>query len=131
MVRAACLVLLCALALVAGCQRGPEVGTVKGTITLDGKPVEGGIVRFVPADGNSQPADCVITGGAYTVTMPLGEKKVEIFWAKSKSDAPIDTANQGSEQIVQMIPQHYNTQTTLTYAVVKGEEQKDFALSSK
>lgn len=117
--------------VLSGCQRGPEVGTVKGTIALDGRPVEGGIVRFVPADGNSQPADCVITDGAYTVTMPLGEKKVEIFWAKSASDAPIDTASQGNEKIVQMIPAKYNTQTTLTHTIVKGEAQQDFALSSK
>jgi hypothetical protein len=128
MLRAACVVLVC---LFAGCQRGPEVGTVKGTITLDGRPVEGGIVRFVPADGNSQPADCVITGGAYTVTMPLGEKNVEIFWAKSKSDAPIDTASQGSEQVVQMIPPQYNTQTTLAHTVAKGEQNRDFQLTSK
>jgi hypothetical protein len=117
--------------VLVGCQRGPEVGTVKGTITIDGRPVDGGIVRFVPADGNSQPADCVITGGAYTVTMPVGEKNVEIFWAKSASDAPIDTASQGTEKIVQMIPAKYNTQTTLTHVIAKGDEQKDFELSSK
>ena len=129
MLRAACVLLLSAA--LCGCQRGPEVGTVKGTISLDGQPVEGGIVRFVPADGNSQPADCVITDGAYIVTMPLGEKKVEVFWAKSKSDLPVDTAGQGNEQIVQMIPARYNTQTTLSHTVVKGEEQKDFQLSTK
>ena len=117
--------------LFTGCQRGPAVGTVKGTVTIDGQPVEGGVVRFVPADGNSQPADCIITGGAYTVTMPVGEKKVEVFWAKSRSDAPVDTAGQGNEQIVQMVPAKYNTQSTLTHVVAEGEAQQDFALSSK
>src|SRR5262245_47881923 len=54
--------------LLVGCNRGPAVGTVKGTITIDGQPVDGGLIRLVPADGNSQPADCVVQAGTYTVT---------------------------------------------------------------
>jgi hypothetical protein len=115
--------------LLAGCARGPAVGTVHGQITLDGQPIEGGLIRLVPADGNSQPADCIITAGSYTITMPVGEKKVEIYWAKSASAGKIDTASQGTEQVMQMIPPKYNTQTTLTYTVEEGAAVKDFALT--
>jgi hypothetical protein len=123
--------LCCCSASLVGCNRGPVLGTVKGTITIDGQPVDGGIVRFVPAAGESQPADSRVTAGAYSVTMPIGEKKVEIFWAKSTSGQPIDTASQGNEQLVQMIPPKYNAQTTLTYNIVAGEQVKDFSLTSK
>ena len=116
--------------LLAGCNPGPPQGTVTGNVTLDGQPVEGGIIRFVPADGNSQPADSPITGGAYSVTMQTGEKKVEIYWAPSSGKAA-DTASQGAEPIVQRIPAKYNAQTTLTYEIVKGKQTKDFALASK
>ena len=126
--RIALLFLLCVL--FTGCDTGPAQGTVSGTVTLDGKSVDGGLIRFVPADGNTQPADSVITGGAYTVTMPVGEKKVEVYWAPS-SGKGADTATQGAEQIVQRIPAKYNAQTTLSYAIVKGKQTKDFPLTSK
>jgi len=122
--------ILLLVALLAGCSRGPAVGTVKGTITLDGQPVDGGLIRLVPADGNSQPADCIVKGGAYSVTMPVGEKKVEIYWTKGGS-GKVDTATQGTEQIIQMVPAKYNTETMLTCTLQKGTATKDFTLRSR
>ena len=116
---------------VAGCSRGPAVGTVVGRVTLDGQPVDGGLIRLVPADGNSQPADCMITAGAYSITMPVGEKRVEIYWTKTTAPGKIDTASQGSEQVVTLVPAKYNTQSTLTHTVAKGQAVKDFSLDSK
>jgi hypothetical protein len=116
--------------VVLGCNRGPAVGTVKGTITLDGQPVDGGLIRLVPANGQSQPADCQVKGGAYSVTMPVGEKKVEIYWTKT-AGGPVDTATQGMEKVIPLVPAKYNTQTTLTYALEKGTAVKDWALTSQ
>jgi hypothetical protein len=114
--------------ILVGCNQGPPKGTVKGTVTLDGEPVDGGVITFVPSDGNSQPEAVPITAGEYSVTMPLGEKRVEIYWAPSSAQT-IDTATQGREQIVQRIPAKYNAQSTLTHTVTKGEARKDFALT--
>jgi hypothetical protein len=122
---------LCVLTVLAvGCDRGPAMGTVKGTVTMDGQLVDGGLIRMVPADGNSQPADCQIMGGAYTITMPVGEKKVEVYWTKG-GGGKVDTASQGTEKVVQLVPAKYNTESTLTYTVEKGQAAKDFALTSK
>ena len=114
--------------LLTGCDQGPPKGTVKGTVTLDGQLVDGGVITFVPSDGNSQPEAVQITGGEYSVTMPVGDKRVEIYWAPSGGQAA-DTASQGREQIVQRIPAKYNAQSTLTHTVTKGEARKDFALT--
>jgi len=95
---------------------------------LDGERVDGGVITFVPCDGNSQPEAVLITAGEYSVTMPVGDKRVEIHWAPSGGQA-VDTANQGREQIVQRIPAKYNAQSTLTHTVTKGEARKDFALT--
>lgn len=114
--------------VLAGCNQGPPRGTVKGTVTLDGQPVDGGVITFVPADGNSQPEAVPITAGEYSVTMPVGDKRVEIYWAPSGGQSA-DTATQGREQIVQRIPAKYNAQSTLTHTVTKGEAHKDFALT--
>ena len=120
---------LCLVALlVVGCTRGPAIGTVKGRVTMDGQVVDGGLIRLVPADGNSQPADCIITGGNYSITMPVGDKKVEIYWTKG-GGGKVDTATQGTEQVIAMIPPKYNTQTELTYTVESGTATKDFALT--
>jgi hypothetical protein len=114
--------------LLAGCDQGPPKGTVKGTVTLEGQPVDAGVITFVPSDGNSQPEAVTITAGEYSVTMPVGDKRVEIYWAPSAGQVG-DTATQGREQIVQRIPAKYNAQSTLTHTVVKGAARKDFALT--
>lgn len=119
------------LLVVCGCQRGPAVGTLKGNVTLDGVPVDGGLIRLVPADGNSQPADCQITAGAYSITMPVGEKKVEVYWTKSSGKGPVDTASQGSEKIITMVPPQFNVESKLVVTVDKGETTKDFALTTR
>lgn len=128
--RFALLVLNCFL--LAGCDRGPAQGTVKGTVTLDGQPVENGMIRFVPTDGGTQPADSPVVSGVYSVTIVPGEKKVEVTWGKSRSGAKAsDTASQGSDQIIEAIPFKYNSQTTLMYKVVEGEQRKHFELTTK
>jgi hypothetical protein len=86
---------------------------------------------MVPTDGQTQPADCRITAGAYSITMAIGEKKVEIYWTKTSAPGAIDTASQGTEKVVSLIPAKYNTETTLTHIVEKGAHTKDFALTSK
>lgn len=41
------------LSLIAGCGRGdlPPLGTVSGTVTLDGEPLPGVIISFKPDEG--------------------------------------------------------------------------------
>ena len=81
-------------------------------------------------DGNSQPADCPIAAGNYSITMPLGEKKVEIYWTKGGA-ATVDTASQGSEKIVTLVPPKYNVESTMTVTIEKGEAEKNFELTSR
>jgi hypothetical protein len=122
--------LIYAAIIITGCSQGPTVGTVKGTITMDGQPLDGNaLIRMVPKDSQSQPADCIVKGGAYSITMPVGEKKVEIYWTKTDGPGKLDTASQGSEKVVVLVPAKYNTETTLTYTVEKGTHTKDFDLT--
>jgi hypothetical protein len=131
-VKYALLLLLCLALFLSGCETGPEAGTVTGQVTLDGQPVDGGMIRFIPVNGESQPGDSPITAGAYSATMPVGEKKVEITWGRPRGGGAVsvDTASQGNEVFVETIPRTYNgSGTTLRYTVVKGEQKKDFALT--
>ncbi len=46
--------LFCGLSLLAGCSDGgPELREVTGRVTVDGKPVPGAILTFVPTAGGS------------------------------------------------------------------------------
>jgi hypothetical protein len=122
--------LLCLL-IGGSCQQGPLIGTISGTVTLDGKPVEDGFIRMVPADGQSQPADGPVTAGQYSITMPIGDKKVEIYWAKGRgAGKTVDTAST-PEQVIQLIPNRYNAETILTCTVAKGDQTKNFELTTK
>jgi hypothetical protein len=63
--------------------------------------------------------------------MPVGEKKVEIYWTKTSGPGKLDTASQGSEKVVTLVPPKYNTESTLSVTVEKGEAVKDFELSTR
>jgi hypothetical protein len=130
-VRSLIICLALAGGLATGCNRGPEQGTVTGRVTLDGRAVDGGMIRFVPADGATQPGDSPLTAGAYTVTMQTGAKKVEVYWGRPKGSAvAVDTASQGNETIIETIPRKYNSQTELSYDIAPGEQVKDFPLTT-
>jgi hypothetical protein len=112
----------------AGCEKPPPQGTVHGTVTLNGEPVDGGLIRMVPVEGDAQSADTVVTQGKYELTLPLGKKKVELTWSKD-SGAPPDTASQGTvPPPKELFPPKYNSQTTLEYEVTPGRVEKNWDL---
>ena len=59
-----------ALVSLAGCgASNPPTFPVSGTVTLDGKPVEGAAVLFIPFDGTGQPASAMSdASGNYALT---------------------------------------------------------------
>jgi hypothetical protein len=67
----ACAFAACAggLLLLAGCSKGPRRVAAGGTVTLDGKPLEGGILYFNPDEskGNTARVSCTspIQDGRY------------------------------------------------------------------
>ena len=63
-------ILLCvATFLIAGCGRSdlPELGTVSGTVSLDGKPLADAIVNFTPEQGGRPSTGQTDTTGHYTL----------------------------------------------------------------
>lgn len=51
--RAAHFALIPLIAIVAGCGGGPKLATASGIVTLDGKPLEGATLSFIPTPGNA------------------------------------------------------------------------------
>lgn len=123
------LVLLLVAAMIfagSGCGRSdlPPLGRVRGTVTLDGKPLAGAVLHFQPEKG--RPALANTDGqGNYEVSYvdgvkgtTLGTNKVRVLWPEGeKGSAPI--------------PEKYGSKSTLTVDVKAGNNTFDVKMDSK
>ena len=115
-------------------------GAVSGRITLDGQPVDGGTVNFIPtSDSEGSAVWGEIKGGLYSLSggngSTVGQNRVEIRWPKKTgrripmaAPAPPDAM---IEQTIEAIPARYNTQSELHVEVQQGENTFNFELVSK
>lgn len=68
--------MLSTVAAVAGCgPSGPAIAEIKGKVTLDGKPLTGGGISFIPQTAKGVRSSGVINAqGEFTVYTPSGQK---------------------------------------------------------
>jgi hypothetical protein len=125
--RLALILLVSAVAISSvGCGRGdmPDLGRVKGTVTLEGKPLGGVVVIFVPENGRPSMANADPSGNYdlnYTDEVKgakVGNCTVSVQWP----DGEAGTAK---------IPAKYNVKTELKKEVKSGSNTIDLALESK
>ncbi len=109
-----------------GCGRSdlPPLGRVRGTVTLDGKPLSGAVVTFQPEKGRPAVAntdsngnyEVMYTDGVRGAT--VGRNSVRVLWPDGESgSAPI--------------PDKYNAKSTLTFEVKPGNNTFDIKMESK
>jgi hypothetical protein len=83
-----CFVLL----VFAGCtDKSPGLAAtakVAGSVTLDGKPMEGGEVRFVIP--GQPPQSIPVQGGNFSGEAYVGSNRVEVLWEKDGPPHPMD-----------------------------------------
>jgi hypothetical protein len=110
-----------------GC--GPAPATVSGEVTVDGKPVERGVITYSAADETkAQPATSELKNGKYEIKTVAGKKFVSISAFKivekrKESDAP------NSEWVD--VTEPFFTKSNLTFEVKPGANTKDWSLDSK
>jgi len=109
-----------------GCGRSdlPPLGRVRGTVTLDGKPLSGVVVTFQPEKGRPAVAN-TDSNGNYDVIYTEGVKganvgpnTVRVLWPDGESGGP-------------PIPDKYNAKTTLKFDVKPGNNTFDIKMESK
>jgi hypothetical protein len=117
----------------AGCSSDPSFGIVTGEVTLDGQALKGGVIRFVPADGQTPTADAAIVDGRFRATVPPGLKRVEICAPKVTGRHKMyDTPGSPVvDQVEELLPARYNVLSELTMTVEMGRQKKRFALTTK
>ena len=129
--------LLCA---VSGCGSEPAyTGPIRipltGKVTIDGAPVGGGTISFIPtAKGN--PAGGEISNGTYTVSEEKGANagphRVEIRWLKPTGEKVKDSdTGEMVDVFKESIPAKFNDQSELKAEISADKKTFDFDLSSK
>lgn len=120
----------------------PDLGTVSGKVTLDGKPAPNVIVTFYPDEGRPSSGKTDDSGMytlQYTADSPgakVGNHKVQISVPETTTG---EEGGEGGEAEPAeamppdwvKIPAKYNTETELTAQVEAGENTKDFELTSQ
>jgi hypothetical protein len=124
-------ILLCSV-LLAGCAKKSNRSTVTGNVMLDGQPLKTGIIRFVPADGQTSTADGRIDDGKFSVNVPPGDKRVSISSQKviGKRKAQDMPESPMIDIVEEILPAKYNVQSDLTLKVDAGSQEKNFDLKS-
>lgn len=133
-------ILICVFLMIAGCNSGPEdmpeIGTVTGTVTLDGQPLEAADIFFAPENGRTS-TGTTDAAGKYELTYnpttkgaKIGKNMVRITTFKEFEGDP-DAKNSKEPARKELVPSEYNQKTTLTADVKAGENTFDFDLKSK
>ena len=111
-----------------GCGQGTaayEGVPVKGTVTLDGKPLDEGEIQFKTVATGA--LDTIpIQAGQFSGTAQAGQKRVEIFAFKTAAPPPSTVPGPPPEvQKTNYLPARYNTASTLS-AEVKSAGPNEF-----
>jgi len=116
-----------------GCDSGPRMYPVSGTVTLDGQPVPEGDIAFLDPDNQIGPDAGKIKDGKFAFKTKAGKKMVEIRAARMQKPPPGADGPGGAEPaFIEYLPERYNEKTELTAEVASGgPNQYEFKLTSK
>jgi len=135
----ACAVALLLLAVV-GCgakeYSGEKRFALSGKVTVDGQPMEHGLISFLPQVETGKVAGGPITNGAYSIAEPMGptagKYRVEVHWNKPTGrrvkDAYGEEIMDGTEE---GLPDKYHKQSELIAEVSTKQTTFDFDLKTK
>jgi hypothetical protein len=129
-----------------GCGTDPHLlAPVSGNVTLDGKPLAGALVSFIPAAKPGQTAAVTSRGvtdqrGTYTLTTSddrpgavIGRHLVHVSTRRAAAAGSGEVLEgQAVTQSAERVPAKYNIRTELSFEVpAEGTDQADFQLQSR
>jgi hypothetical protein len=123
--------LMCSL---AGCnsEKLPGLGTVTGTVTMDGKPVPDAMISFEPTTpGMSAALGKTEANGNYELYYSRGHKGAPLGENIVKITTFGETGDEDNRQVrKETVPTKYNVKSELKADVKRGSNKFDFDLKS-
>ena len=117
-----------------GCGSGDGREEVSGGVTLDGTPLDAGVISFAAPDARLPAAEAAITDGAYEIPADKGLRPGHYRVAIDSADTSGKTASPTGYPTpipISRIPIKYNGETVLSADVTEaGDNRFDFALES-
>jgi hypothetical protein len=109
------------------------MGTVTGSVTVDGAPAKVGAISFFAVDGRAPTAGAPIVDGQFTAQVKPGVCMVQIRVSKIVGKKKIyDTRDSPVREVwAEVLPAKYNDNTQLKLDVKRGENQQEYNLTSK
>jgi hypothetical protein len=120
-----------ALFLVGGCgENKPPTSKVKGTVKLDGEPLDAGEVNLFGEKGTA-PEKLDVKNGNFEGQVTLGKKRVEVHAYKQGPKAKMDKEELEGTGQVDRVAAKYNSESTLTAEVTaSGINPAEFKVES-
>lgn len=117
-----------------GCgSSGDQRVEVKGSIKVDGQPMEIGVVTLLPMDGQKRKSGGVIRAGEVFIPAAegpnAGKYRVEIRWLKrtGKKSKSADTGEM-QDEFAEGLPDEFHKDSKLTWNFASGSNALDFDL---
>lgn len=120
--------ILC-LVCMLGCGDESSSVTVSGNVTLDGEPIEVGMIRFVDQSGVVPSAAGPIEDGKYSVEIEPGEKTVLIQGYKADGFLGMEgPSGEKAPNLIPIVPDVYNSEQDplLTTSITEAADNLDF-----
>lgn len=126
-------------AVLAGCSRsysGPRRFALTGKVTVDGQPMEHGLIVFQPQGDGAQLSGGPITAGGYSIPQEkgptAGKYVVKINWNKPTGKKVKDAwGEEIMDETKEGLPARYHANSDVTAEVSADKTTFDFALQSK
>lgn len=120
--------------MLTACGRSDGLVTIRGTVTMDGEPVQDGSISLMPVDGAGITGGGLVRNGSFTAESSPGEMAVQIYGHRT-----VQKENPTQEEIerglatdrVQYLPAAYNQQSKLRIIVSPSDRRFDFELNSQ
>jgi len=109
------------------------MGIVTGSVTVDGEPAKVGAISFFAVDGRAPTAGAPIVDGKFSAQVKPGMCMVQIRVSKVVGKKKLyDTPDSPVREVwAEVLPAKYNDNTQLKLDVERGENQQEYALTTK
>jgi len=104
------------------------MGSISGSVVIDGKPVEYGQIEFVPIADKTLPlVSADVRGGKYSAKVPVGEMQVRLYkMEKIKTNNVYGYKVEGMDIYQNVLPAEYNDLSKMSVKIEKKRQTHDF-----